>query len=366
MMTKNKWVNFIRNVIFAFVSGAITLVCAELVYEQFEPPEIRKRFINNLLPLMDYDPDLGWKNRADTQGTFLAAGTNVSVEIHHNHEGMRYRELTPKTGFRVAVIGDSLVWGYAVNDEQRFTNLIEATLHIDMLNYGVVGYGPLQYYLELDKIIEQKPDLVVLAFTLYNDFQDSAFNTNAEFYRPYAVIRDGTLLALSHPAPNFNEYIKLQRPEYTAKYALGRLFYDTLRRTSPSIFNYFYGINKKLPARHGRFDFRNEMLYDTTLSLPAEKILEINKALLKLIRYKLAEHNIKLIILACPTNFDINGNTLTLLKKQGKELNIPVFDIPAFEKGNKYTSLDHVHWNSAGQKLAADALAAALKPYLPK
>ncbi len=362
---RQKWVTFTRNLIAAAMSTAVTLVVAELICEYFESDEILSHFIDTPHPFMDYDPMLGWKIRPDTHGIFLI--NNTASQVYNNHEGMRYHEIGPKTGFRVAVLGDSITWGYSVDNDQRFTDRIEKALHIDMLNYAVMGYGPLQYYLQLDQVIAQKPDVVVVAFTLYNDFEDNVRNTAGEFYHPYAELSDGQLVVRGQPVPDYRKYTILKRPELTNRYALARLFYETLRRVSPPLFDAMYGVDRKnLPPFKNYFNFRTDMLNAPQLLLPAFKVLEINKAILKAMRDKLAAQNIRMMILACPTEPDGNANTRLLLQGQAKELDIPFVDVPGFEKGDKYTFPDHVHWRPSGHQLAAEALITALRPYMKK
>ena len=144
----------IRNLLAGLFSASVTLAAAEWAYSQFESP-YQVMNTQNLHRFVDYDPQLGWKNTRDAEGIFLIEKTPTL--IHNNHEGMRYREFGEKKGFRVAVQGDSVAWGYGINVKDRFSERVENDLNIEMLNFSVVGYGPVQQLLQLDDILPYKP-----------------------------------------------------------------------------------------------------------------------------------------------------------------------------------------------------------------
>jgi len=73
---------------------------------------------------------------------------------------------------RIAVLGDSVAFGYGLSDEQSFPRVMEASLnqegnHVETLNFGVCGYG-LEAYPEVYRLKARqfKPDLVILAYIL--------------------------------------------------------------------------------------------------------------------------------------------------------------------------------------------------------
>src|SRR5258706_9667952 len=100
------------------------------------------------------DPELGWKNRPRASGETDAAGKTVRVSI--SAAGFRDREWTkekPKGTTRIAVLGDSFVFGSGVDADARMTNLLEARLGgpTEVLNFGVPGYGTDQEWLLLKR-----------------------------------------------------------------------------------------------------------------------------------------------------------------------------------------------------------------------
>jgi lysophospholipase L1-like esterase len=111
----------------------------------------------------------------------LRPGSAVRAEVLYrvNAEGLRGRETTvekPAGVRRVAVLGDSIAFGYWVADEDGFPRQLEGLLNaggnrVEVLNFGVPGYNLDQEIEALrTKALAFSPDLVVLAFCL-NDLE---------------------------------------------------------------------------------------------------------------------------------------------------------------------------------------------------
>jgi hypothetical protein len=95
-----------------------------------------------------------------------------------NARGYRGREATlPRRDARtrVAVLGDSIAFGYGVADEETFPHLLDARENgIEAVNLGMEGYGPGQELLVLrNEGLRAEPDVVLLAVCLRNDFVDA-------------------------------------------------------------------------------------------------------------------------------------------------------------------------------------------------
>lgn len=136
--------------ILAACSLAISLGTAEMLFRS----SLRDRgFAGTATPdqyqFYKYDHLLGWANAPGQARIFERAEFSYPLEI--NEHGMRQREIAknkPAGTTRIAVVGDSFVWGIGVKNEDRFTELVEQDLQAtEVLNFGVVGYGPIQYHL---------------------------------------------------------------------------------------------------------------------------------------------------------------------------------------------------------------------------
>jgi lysophospholipase L1-like esterase len=148
-----------------------------------------------------FDPVLGWSNLPGAKGQFSRLEYSYPVAI--NSQGLWDREVEPKREgeFRVAVIGDSFTWGVGTPYGQRFTEVIEdLNPRINVLNFGVAGFAPIQYLLELGQVLALKPDHVVVAFCLGNDISDNVLSNPYVHPKPVAKLSaDGSLEITGYP-----------------------------------------------------------------------------------------------------------------------------------------------------------------------
>ena len=71
----------------------------------------------------------------------------------------------------------------------RFTEVVERLdPKINALNFGVSGYSPIQYLLEIDKVLSLKPDYVIVTFCLGNDLTDNVRPDPYVRPKPYALL----------------------------------------------------------------------------------------------------------------------------------------------------------------------------------
>jgi hypothetical protein len=153
-----------------------------------------------------YDERLGWRNRPHFAGHDAIAGPDRAA-VRINSLGLRGPELRPKAGRRVAVFGDSFVFGTGVDEEHTFTTHLERLLRrqaedADVVNLGVNGFSTDQELLLLQETVDRlRPDVVVLVMC-DNDFegnlQDFVFR---RYYKPFFTLRAGELEAHNQPVP---------------------------------------------------------------------------------------------------------------------------------------------------------------------
>jgi hypothetical protein len=104
------------------------------------------------------------------------------IPVHFNEMGFRGPEFAvpkPPDTFRILALGDSMVEGMQVREDQVLTTRIQQALadvspHVEVLNLGVSGYGTDD---ELDVLRrygpELQPDLVLVFVTLGNDVRNN-------------------------------------------------------------------------------------------------------------------------------------------------------------------------------------------------
>ena len=160
--------------------------------------ELGLRFLHIEYPVFyDYDPQIGYKLRPGTQGYYLSEGKGyVSI----NRDGLRDREhaiAPPANTLRIAVLGDSYAEAMQVNQDETFCAVMEKDLekssqlqgrHVEVINFGVSGFGTTQELLTLEnKVWKYSPDVVLLAFTTANDVADNSRALKKIDYLPYHV-----------------------------------------------------------------------------------------------------------------------------------------------------------------------------------
>lgn len=124
--------------------------------------------INRAVVRASADPKLGFELRPNS---FVAA----EVDYRINGHGFRGKALSPKTPGvrRIAVFGDSIVFGYWVGEEDAFPAQFGEILgpRVEALNLGVPGYNLEQEVENLRRRVDSlRPDAAVFGFCL-NDLE---------------------------------------------------------------------------------------------------------------------------------------------------------------------------------------------------
>jgi lysophospholipase L1-like esterase len=124
--------------------------------------------------------------------------------------GPRYPQAREGNAFRVAVLGDSLTFGFGVQEEEIYTALLEAELtrllaprKVQVLNFGVGGYNPYNEVALFEGIgAAYQPDLVLIQFCI-NDLNDPRLHFDAHTLRlldlPDDAFPDPRMRALPMP-----------------------------------------------------------------------------------------------------------------------------------------------------------------------
>src|ERR1700692_3345283 len=116
----------------------------------------------------------------------------------------------PTSKPRTVVLGDSMMEGLGLADQDRLTNILEKGTGREYLNFGTSGdFGPLQYAL-LYKTLAAKfdHDTVVVGVLPDNDFHDMSLEWgkvhHADRYRPYYA-DDFSIVYTNHVKPRAGE-----------------------------------------------------------------------------------------------------------------------------------------------------------------
>jgi len=153
-----------------------------------------------------YAPDYfrGVALRPNVAGTYQREGRNY---VHINSAGLRDREhsiVKPSNTIRIALLGDSYCEALQVPMEQTFWWLLQQKLescdqfagkHVEIINFGVSGYGTGQELITLQqKVWQYSPDIVMLLVTTNNDISDNMRLLKKTDQIPYFYYRDNKLV----------------------------------------------------------------------------------------------------------------------------------------------------------------------------
>src|SRR3954470_11282670 len=138
--------------------------------------------------IYNYDAELGWFPVPNSDVSFTGMRT---IRVRHNSLGLRDVEpgTTPKPS--IAFFGDSFVWGYDAEQNERFTEILRAKMPQErIVNAGVTAYGTDQEYLLLRRLWDRiQPNVVVLMVCVDNDRKDNKANQRYDgIYKPYFVM----------------------------------------------------------------------------------------------------------------------------------------------------------------------------------
>jgi lysophospholipase L1-like esterase len=164
----------LRSLALAAASAALSLLVLEIAFRVARVP-VGTVQINRATVRRSDNPRLRFELRP-------GGVAQAEVEYRVNLLGLRGPETTlekPAGVRRVAVLGDSIAFGYWVSDEQGFARQLETLLNaergssgrVEVLNFGVPGYNLEQEIEALrSKALAFSPDLVVVMFCL-NDLE---------------------------------------------------------------------------------------------------------------------------------------------------------------------------------------------------
>jgi lysophospholipase L1-like esterase len=286
-----------------------------------------------------------------------------SVALRSNSYGARdsERDMDGRSQ-RTIVLGDSFAEGWGVEAAQRASNLLEARLNREFLNFGTENdFGPLQYQILYEQFASHfSHDHVLILFLPDNDFTDNDASYWARFrpdygerYRPYYQTSAEEGYRPFYPVPS-----PLSRPIH-AGIAETTIGWMTRNTWSAAVYRYVRLRHSRPGTYSGYFDFT---------------AAQLNAVLWSFERIKAIAGSRRVTVVAIPRRNDFarvaeSGKTPLheVLSRFGRENDIEIVDLleemprlqPDIER--YYLSCDG-HWSAEGNAIAAQALAAALWP----
>jgi hypothetical protein len=290
-----------------------------------------------------YDPLLGWTHQPLLRGRFNDPRFSVGIAI--NSHGMRDREYSLKRTKkkRMLVLGDSFGWGYGVELDERFSEILEKKYpDWEIINASVSGYGTDQEYLYLrERGIAFRPDVVLLLFCS-NDTGDNSHGERYGYHKPFFTVEGGKLKLKNNPVPAATADVKR---------TLKRFFiYKTY------IGNLLYGAKDR--AVDWFRSFSRDEYRDNRQGPDDDEEMLVTGKLIRAINEVCNDSGSSFVLVAIPSGPREQAALRAIAEKEGLPLLLldKFFEKPESDfliRGDK-------HWNAKGHKVAAEAIDGAL------
>jgi hypothetical protein len=285
-----------------------------------------------------YDPLLGWAHQPLERGRFKKPPFSIGIAI--NSHGMRDSEYSLKRTEkkRMLVIGDSFGWGYGVEHNERFSEILEK-IHPnwEIINASVSGYGTDQEYLYLrERGIAFRPDVVLLLFST-NDIENNGSEEQYTYYKPFFTVEGGKLKLKNNPVPRPTAKQTFERFLMKGTY-IGTRF-TKVQTGALAWFRSFSGV-----TYHGKRQGPDDD--DANMLVTGQLIKAINEVCI--------ESGSTFVLVAIPSGPRTRAALQTIAEKEKIPLLLldPFFEKPASDFEIPYDG----HWNAKGHEMAAEAI----------
>lgn len=293
------------------------------------------------------------------------------TEVKTNSYGERdfdYSLKKVKGVYRIAVIGDSVAFGYGISLNNTFAKILERKLNensekkYEVLLFGRPGYSISNvYYSYLDKVKNFEPDMIIYAMVL-NDFEKSFKEEKPK----------------SQETKKSNSFLKTLK-------TVNRHFFSFFRRHS-AIYNLFIDFIFQLLTKTKVVDINEaralECFYPESEEFKVE--WENTQKWLLLLRDLFGDEKKEFLVCLFPYQFQIDNEMVSFFKSKG--VNIPDGDLLLIQKKivqfansnkiniidlaevykqsnpkNLYIKNDYGHPNELGNEIAAKEILRYLK-----
>lgn len=333
MSSKGRYKNFLYLILLILVSLFVSAMLGETILRllgHHGAPVMSMRNINYV-----NDPILDWRNKPNSVRKF---GGNVVYK--YNNSGFRDLNHTlekPQGISRIVVLGDSVTEGYGVKWQAMFTQVLQSKLGhgFEVINISAGGLNtPQEVYLFEQEGLAYKPDLVIVNFVM----NDVDFYTNFKGIQRFHDQKNSEIGLLNiRVNPKFKQFLKSSALIYFVKDRLENLKYRIVGRNEGDYFTKLWASEKN----------RDKAIYGF------EKLHILQKK---------NQFNVLVIIWPIVTSFDSYsyGSIHTWIEKEANKMKFETLDLlPCFSKipyrKLQVSSVDNIHPNALGHKIAAEA-----------
>jgi hypothetical protein len=158
--------------------------------------------------LIVHDSERGWRLAPDWKGRHRDDGYDVRYTTNrYGYRGDFEQAFSPAKSRRYAVLGDSITFGFGVNDGETFVDLLNqrAPREEQFLNFAVPGYATDQEMLQAARALNAfRITDFVLVVSLANDLIDNMLDSPIHVggAKPFFELERGRLVLRNHPVPD--------------------------------------------------------------------------------------------------------------------------------------------------------------------
>ena len=346
------------------------------------------------------DSDIGWTLYPGIHGWHRKEIKNyLRINNQGRNDGVLNGDKSATT-IRIAIIGDSFAQSAEVARENNFSSLLENELNnylrsdgknLEVLNFGVVGYGATQQLLTLRKRVwRYNPDIVVLAVFIGNDVSDNHFDLaeSLKSLRPYYKVKDGKLVR----DPRYPDPKQIKKDQVVIEFVNHSRLLQLLKEVS--LRRHSWQVRRDEPPPR-----RKPKIVDGVFSPPKttkwSEAWDTTEKLILTISDEVRDRNKEFFMLIIPEPIQVHPKSElrnafieklglenlfypeTRLASLAKSNAIPFLSLTAEllsygESNNVYlygfesSNLGTGHWNEEGHLVVSNLLASSLKPMLKK
>jgi len=342
------------NCVVFLCSSVLILVLIEIYYRIFDPfPYFCKNEINAIEHgnLLEYDSLVGWRGIPNKQIFFTTQ--NSRIIIKNNKYGFRDIEHSYLPNLKPSIIflGDSFTWGYEVEFNHMFVNLLRKQLPFyEIYNISHRGFGTDQELIVFKNIEIKNPLKWVILMFCENDVDDNNSNFRYKKYKPKFKIINGYLTLSGVPVPKQDDWSDTL--SYHIESSSIRGYLKKILLSSYLVHDLYFRYNNFI-LHNRKKPFINKTSNNLTITI---KIIDALKS-------EVEKKGARLIIVLIPSKYEIENfkNYVPYqieIIKICNELNIQYLDLAPYFKRKFLRTYYRIgmHWNSRGNQVAANAL----------
>ena len=175
-------------------------------------------------------PTLGYRHlpgefRVTLNGAYTFKATNLANTLRITHPLATYP--APEAKKEIWIFGDSVTYGWSVNDEETFSWLLqEKSPDYEVVNFGVQGYSTLHSLIQLREALQngKKPKLVILDYAAWDEPRNTFIRSRRKMLsiasylgpvnQPYARLSDDGKLNIFMDAETYREFPLMRYSAY--------------------------------------------------------------------------------------------------------------------------------------------------------